>query len=409
MAIDRNKLKKHMEDIDGLFDVLGGSIPKEMRDFIKKMVLGPAIEEIEKFIENNRDPKMMIVGRSGHGKSSLVNALAGKEIAKTNDIKPETMESEVHLINFPEYYSTWTIIDTRGIFDTTKPLGATEDDSVKVLERDIQKHNPDILMHVINIKELRAFSKDLEAFKKIRKKIATEIPSIIVLTNTDSLGNPREWPIEEYPQKASLINEALDYLTYDILNLNNSSLIDLNFPHKGYIINDDIYKGIIPVCALVNDNWNIDILSGFIGMYLPEEAKLNFFQVNRDIGGLKTITTSIINRFSKIASGIGAMPIPVADIFVLIPLQMLLITFIGAMAGKDIKVETAYEYLAAVGLNLGVGMGAKALAHQLLKLVPVGGNIISGTVAGSVTYAIGKSAELYFFDGVKKDPKDLIK
>ena len=413
MAIDKNKLKKYMDDIDALFDVLGEKLPEKARDSIKSMVLGPAIKEIEKIIEDSREPRMMIVGRSGHGKSSLINALAGKKIAQVNDIKPETMGSEVYMVSFPEYYSTWTIIDTRGIFDTTKPLGATEDDSLKVLEADIIKHKPDILMHVINIKELRAFSNDLQAFKRIRKKIEKKldenIATFIVLTNTDTLGNPREWPLEEYPQKTALVKEALDYLTHDILDLNNSNLIDLNFPYKGYIINDDIYKGIIPVCALEGDYWNIDILSGFIGSHLPEDAKLNFFQGNRDIGGLKAITSEVIKRFSKIATGIGVVPIPIADIFILIPLQMLLITFIGAMSCRELKIETAHEYLAAMGLNLGAGMGAKVAAHQLLKIVPVGGHIISGAIAGSVTYGIGKSAELYFFDGIKKYPKDIKK
>lgn len=408
MAIDKNKLKKLLEDIDDMFYVIAKDMSKETRDLILEKVLGPAVKDIKEIIENGRDPRLMILGRSGHGKSSLINALAKKKIAETSDVKPGTYGSEKYIISFPEYYSTWAVIDSRGFFDPTRPVGATEDDALKQLKDDIKNHKPDILMHVINIRELRASAKDMEALQDIRKKIKKEskldIPSIIVLTNVDTLGNPREWPLEDYPAKIGLLQESLDYLTDEILKIPNKELIDLNVSYRGYKLNHDKYIGVIPVCTLEGDYWNIDTLARFIGEYLPEEAKLNFFQARNEMEEMKGITTQIIKRFSTYASLIGTTPIPIADSLILTPLQILMITLIGALAGKELKVETAHEYLAAVGINLGAAYGARTIARQLLKIVPIGGSVISGGIAGSATYAIGKSAEAFFFHGRIKKP-----
>ncbi len=409
MAIDKNKTKNLIKSIDELFETLTGSLPAEAKSFLKDKVMGPAFDEIRNLVDDSRPPVLLLMGRSGHGKSSVINALANKKVAEVSDIKPGTPVAYPYFITFEDRYSCWQVIDTRGIFETTRPDGAISDDATAVLEQAINKYKPDAILHVISSPEIRNLSNDLNVFKDIsnryKKNNGYSIPTIITLNKADTLGNPRDWPPEQSARKAGLIKEALDYLTSDVFGLSSSN-IDLNNPLKGYKLEDDTYIGVIPVCAIEGDYWNIETLSYFIGEYLPEAAILNFFQAQKRKDMLKKISTSIINRFSVIAGGIGASPIPFSDIAILIPLQMLMIAIIGGLSCREFTKETIGEYLATLGINIAAGYGIRMAAQQILKFVPFGGWAVSGTIASTGTRLIGKSAEAYFFYGEVKKPDE---
>ena len=409
MAIDKEKTKELLETIDDLFDTLPGDLSEDTKKFLKKMVMGPAIEEIRKLVEDSRPPVMLLMGRSGHGKSSLINALSGKEVASVNDVKPETPEAIPYVVTFSESFSTWQIVDTRGIFETTKPSNAIEEDPIETLKKSIIKYSPDVIMHVVSTPETRNLSNDFEVFQEImdmvKKEHKIKIPTILVLNKADTIGNPREWPPEENAKKAGQLLDIIHYMTDEVLNLERYP-INKNYSYYGYETTDNDYVGIIPVASLEGDIWNIDTLSNLIGNHLDEAAKLDFYQAQKRTEQLRQISTSIIKRFTGIAGGVGSSPIPLSDIALITPLQLLLITIIGTLSGREVKKETAFEYLAAVGINIGAAFGIREGARQLLKLVPFGGAVLSGSVAAAATYSIGKSAEAYFFYDKKVNPED---
>nr|WP_300004411.1 GTPase [Tissierella sp.] len=411
MAIDKNKTKKLIQDIEDLFFTLSKPLPDEAKNFIKEKVMDPIFEEVSKLIGESRPPVIFLVGRSGHGKSSLLNALANRKVAEVGDVKPTTAQAVAYEINFPDRYATWTVVDTRGIFETTKPDGALGDDTVEILKQDIVKYKPDIILHVVAASELRNLSNDLKVFKELVKQVKKErdieVPTIVAINKVDTLGNPRAWPPEESAEKSHLIKEALEYMTQDILKIEDMEKIDLNNSIKGYKTFEDQYKGVVPVCSLEGDFWNIESLSDLIGAHLPDEAIIDFYQAQERKSQLKGLSTSIINKFATISGTIGASPVPIADILILTPLQLLMISIIGGLSCREFTKETAYEYLTAAGINIGAAFGLRTVAHQLMKLIPVAGWAGSGAIAASGTYAIGKSAEAYFFLGEIKKPETI--
>ena len=56
--------------------------------------------------------------------------------------------------------------------------------------------------------------------------------------------------------------------------------------------------------------------------------------------------------------------------------------------------------MAALGANVGAGMLLREGTRAVLKFFPGWGNVVCGMVAGAGTYAIGRSAIVYFIEGV---------
>jgi uncharacterized protein (DUF697 family) len=83
---------------------------------------------------------------------------------------------------------------------------------------------------------------------------------------------------------------------------------------------------------------------------------------------------------------------------------MLMLAVICGLSCRELSMKTVTEYLAAMGINIGYAVTLRAVASQLVKLVPVAGSVISATIAASGTYMLGKSAEAYFFAEEIKKP-----
>lgn len=402
MAIDKSKTRDLINGINTAFDEATSKLSEERREWLKENIMSAAFGELEKLIMESRPPVLYVMGRSGHGKSSLINALAGRKVADVDDIKPCTIGADPYYISFPEFYAEWEIIDSRGIFETTTPEGAPQKDALAQVKEDIRKHRPDVILHVIAAPETRTLQNDFKAFAEVqkvaKKGLGAHVPSIMVVSKVDVIGNPRDWPIEEHANKAGLVKELLDYVTNDVLECPREK-IDLNSSIKGYILTGGDYAGIVPVCVRESDEWNVDTLFSLMGERLPESARLDFYQAQQRKELLRQFSTSITKRFSTIAGGIGMAPFPIADIAVLTPLQLLMVALIAGLSCRPFSVNSVAEFTAATGVTIGTAIGVRELARQLVKFVPIVGLPVSGAIAGATTLGIGKSAEAYFFQG----------
>ncbi len=153
MAIDKKQVKGLLGSIDGLFEQVIHSMPVKVPmgvvQFIKDKVMGAAVDELRDLVINARPPRLYLMGRSGHGKSTLINALANRDVAVVGDVKPTTTHSEVHQIEFKEVHAAWEVIDSRGIFEATRPDGAPGRTAVEQVQEDMLKHKPDVILHAI--------------------------------------------------------------------------------------------------------------------------------------------------------------------------------------------------------------------------------------------------------------------
>ena len=418
MTIDKKGIDEIIRNIEGIFNSAFESIPegtlgrKWLKDTLKSLLIEQTLKDLKELAEN-RPPTFFLIGRTQTGKSSLINAIVGKQVADVGDnIKSLTTEAKKYSINFPEINSTLVFVDSRGYFESKK---LKEIDAVTQLKQDITKHKPDVILHILNSEEVASAEKELNAFKNIqdnlKQQTGEKIPTIIVINKIDKIGKTRKdilkWPPEEYLEKANDIEKVLNTVAEN-LKIKDKEPIDSDKKYKGYeILNDETYCGIIPTCSDFDEPWNIETLKDFIATQLPKNSLLQGSQALKTTKGLKKISTGYINTFSAITGGIGAIPHlvvggnTVKHIFVITPLQILLIMIIAGLSGRKISRDTAVEFLGAVGANVGAATIFQAAFNELVTLVPGWGQAWGAGVAASGTWMIGKAAEYYFFDNEK--------
>ena len=112
---------------------------------------------------------------------------------------------------------------------------------------------------------------------------------------------------------------------------------------------------------------------------------------------------ALIYSKAVVAAAVAAIPIPVADVAVILPLQLAMVTAIGALYGVDVSWRRAVELLT----TLGAGIGLREAARQLVKLVPGWGSAVSAGIAFGGTAALGELAMLLFKNEVGLDPEEL--
>jgi uncharacterized protein len=133
---------------------------------------------------------------------------------------------------------------------------------------------------------------------------------------------------------------------------------------------------------------------------LPNQAKIEMIRISRDREAQHHVAQMLIKSTTAICTAIGAQPIPLADMPILTSLQVVMVSGIMYISGRERSLRAATEFITALGANVGAGMLLREGARAVLKFFPGWGNVVCGMVAGAGTYAIGRAASAFFIGGV---------
>jgi len=133
---------------------------------------------------------------------------------------------------------------------------------------------------------------------------------------------------------------------------------------------------------------------------LPNECRVEIVRISGDRGAQREIANTLIKSTAAVCTAIGAQPIPLADLPILTTLQLVMVSGIMYLSGRERSLRAATEFVGAIGANVGAGVLLREGARALLKFFPGWGNVVCGMVAGAGTFAIGHSASAYFLEGV---------
>ncbi len=134
--------------------------------------------------------------------------------------------------------------------------------------------------------------------------------------------------------------------------------------------------------------------------HLPNETRIEMVRISRDREAQAQIAQMFVKSTSAICTAIGTQPIPLADLPILTTLQLLMVSGIMHISGREKNLRAATEFIGALGVNIGAGMVLREGTRALLKFLPGWGNVLCGMVAGAGTYAIGRAAVVYFIEGM---------
>jgi uncharacterized protein (DUF697 family) len=133
---------------------------------------------------------------------------------------------------------------------------------------------------------------------------------------------------------------------------------------------------------------------------LPNQAKIEMIRISRDREAQHHVAQMLIKSTTAICAAIGAQPIPLADLPILTSLQVVMVSGIMYISGRERSLRAATEFITALGVNVGAGMLLREGARAVLKFFPGWGNVVCGMIAGAGTYAIGRAASAFFIGGV---------
>ena len=322
-------------------------------------VIQEILDKTEKEIENMNPVNILIAGKTGVGKSTLINNIFREKLADTGIGKPVTK----HLRKISKNGIPIVLYDTRGL-----ELEQTIQQRVKKEMLDLidqNKHSKDAI-HVVYycIQATSSRIEDMEL--ELIKDISENIPVILVLTQ--ALGQPAE-----------------DFKRY-LENMNLPVAGIQTVMSEAYVISDDYTIPAFGLKELVSKSLEV----------IPEDAQKAFTNAQQaDIERKAKNARRWATRYVASSFGIGFIPIPFSDASVLVPMQITLLAHITAIFGISLDKSSIISIIAAVGGTGSATFLGKSIVGNALKFIPgagtVIGGVISGTTASIVTSALAAS------------------
>lgn len=171
----------------------------EEREESQEKLLRDINEQIQRI--RSYTPKVGVFGNSGVGKSSLCNALFGKDVAKISDVEACTRKPQEILIGSDDGKGGIALVDVPGIGED--PAHQKEYTALyKSLVPEL-----DLVLWAIKADD-RNYASGLDAFAEIFGPDAP--PVIFVITQTDKTNDLEDWDHQEYkPGGSQLGNIAI--------------------------------------------------------------------------------------------------------------------------------------------------------------------------------------------------------
>ncbi|GAA7856200.1 GTP-binding protein [Helicobacter pylori] len=326
----------------------GGLNMSKMREFIKK-----------------EKPKMnvLLMGATGVGKSSLINALFGKEIAKAGVGKPITQ----HLEKYIDEQKGLILWDTKGIedkdyHDTMQSIKKEMEDSFKTLD---EKEAIDVAYLCVKETSGRIQERERELLSFAKE---WNIPTIFVFTHTQAEAG------EAFVQESkAIIDEEWGFKGFvrDYVRVNSVA-----FSFRGLKVSVEGLEELVDETKKCLSD-------------AKENKRRHFLSIQKaNIQKRKQAMIEECKTIIHVASGAaGLIPIPFSDVLAIALIQAGMIYKMNDAFGMDLDKSVGASLVAGLlGVTAVVQVG-RTLVNGFLKFIPV-----VGSVAGAQPLRLSQKA-----------------
>ena len=324
---------------------------------------------------------VLVIGNSGVGKSTLINAVLGEDCAVTGYGTSGTTDK---LTIYESEKVPFRIIDTVGFepsfIKERKAIGAVKKwskDSIKAGKEDTQIS---VIWFCVEGTSSKLFPKAIKDLSRATS-MWPSVPVIVVIT--------KSYSVPERKRNIEMVHNA--FATQKRYSKNLKKVIPV--VAQTLIINEDnnLYappEGITELIDATNE-------------LLPEgikaaETDIATFKLNRK----RALAHSIVGVATTSAVVVGAVPIPFSDALILGPVELAEVNALARVYGIN-KDEDSKKFLNSIVEVGTVGVAAKA-AISALKAIPginIGAAVINAIIAGSIVAALGEGS-IYAFEQV---------
>lgn len=333
------------------------------RDVVDR-IISTVKNEFEKLPKLN----IMLLGKTGVGKSTLINSIFGDSLVRTGIGKPVTSDIvRVEKKDFP-----LALYDTPGLeLKGDNAFVSLSDQVINVITEcftdDIEGNEIHCILYCVNTASHRFEPSEGAFLKRIADKIkGYNVPVIIVLTQAFSRKDAEE--LKRVIEQENLpVSAIIPVLAQD------------------YPISDELSKRA----------YGIDDLAEIMSQILPEAIQNTFIALEKANLNLKIRRArAIVTTAATGAAAAGAIPLPVADAAVLVPDQIAMLAGITAAFGFPVDKGTLMTVISGTIGSAGATVLGRTVVSNLLKLIPgagsAAGGVISGATAAAITFALGE-------------------
>lgn len=327
------------------------------------------IDAINEKLRNLKKLNIIVIGKSGVGKSTLINSMFRGNFAATGLGRPIT--DEIKRYEKKEY--PMAIYDTPGFELSKGQQTKVKDEIIELINKGTASKDINDMIHCIwyciNVGGNRTFDEtEVEWLKELTERNAvTKVPIIVVLTQSC----PKE--------KAQKMKTLVEKENLDIVKVVPVLAQDMDF--------DEEYTA---------KAYGLDKLVDIMSESLPDELQDTLQNVQKvSLKAKKKYSQVAVATAVAAAFGEGFAPIPFSDAALLIPTQVSMIASITAIFGMEVSTSLLTGFVSSTIGTAGATVLGKTIVSNLLKLIPgIGtgvGGLISGATAGLLTTALGEA------------------